>query len=128
MTDWRRVIAFEKHTYVQSFPITSFLLAGVSYYKDTIKGIQKDEILTMKLEPNQYDSAAIVIKQGENTCGYVPRDMQSKVRPYVPSNVKVIDKRLVENNIYSLRVDIVKHADIPIAAPQSKAAQDPAPA
>ena len=25
----------------------------------------------------------------------------------VPSKVKVIDKRLVENNIYSLRVDII---------------------
>ena len=128
MTDWKRVIAFEKHTYVQSFPITSFLLAGVSYYKDTIKEIQKDDTLYMQAEPNAYDSSAIVIKRGDDICGYVPREMQAKVKAYAPSCVKVIDKRLVENNIYSLRVDIVKHADAPRAAPQSTEGSDPAPA
>ena len=29
----------------------------------------------------------------------------------LPSQVKVIDKRLVENNIYSLRVDIIEKED-----------------
>ena len=109
MTDWRRVIGFEKHTYVQSFPITSFLLSGVSHYKDTIKDINIGDVLTMSFEPtNTYDSSAIIVKNSNNTCGYVPKDIKDKVKLHVPSQVKVIDKRRVENNIYSVRVDIVK--------------------
>jgi hypothetical protein len=108
MTDWRRVFGYEKHTYVQSFPVTSFLLAGVSFYKDTIKGINIGDILDMSFESNKYDSNAIIIKNNTDTCGYVPKDVKDKVKEYVPSQVKVIDKRLVENNIYSLRVDIVE--------------------
>ena len=43
MTDWIKVIGFEKHTYVQSFPVTSFLLSGVSFYKDTLKNFTLGE-------------------------------------------------------------------------------------
>jgi hypothetical protein len=111
MTDWRRVFGFEKHTYVQSFPITSFLLSGVSFYKDTIKDISIGDILDMTIEPNKYDNSAIIIKKITNVCGYVPKDIKEKVKSYVPSQVKVIDKRLIENNIYSLRVDIIKKED-----------------
>ena len=32
--------------------------------------------------------------------------MKEKIKIYVPSKVNVIDKRLVENNIFSLRVDV----------------------
>ena len=109
MTDWRRVIGFEKHTYIQEFPITSFLLVGVSHYKDTVNNINIGDILDMDFEPNNiYDSSAIVIKNITDICGYVPKDSQDKVKSYVPSQVKVIDKILVENNIYSLRVDIIE--------------------
>jgi hypothetical protein len=107
MTDWKRVYAFEKYSYVQSFPITSFLLSGVSFYKDTIKDISNGDILSMNFEPNEYDNTAIVIKKDTKICGFVPKDLKEKIKIYVPSNVKVIDKRLVEKNIYSLRVDIV---------------------
>ena len=62
----------------------------------------------MSFEPNNYDSSAIIIKKNIDICGYVPKDIKDKVKSYVPSQVKVIDKRLVENNIYSLRVDIVE--------------------
>jgi hypothetical protein len=106
MTDWRRVIGFEKHTYVEKFPVTSFLLSGVSFYKDTIKDININDILDMTFEPNSYDSSAIIIKKLIDICGYVPKDIKDKVKSYVPCQVKVIDKRLIENNIYSLRVDI----------------------
>ena len=108
MTDWRRVFGFEKHTYVQSFPVTSFLLSGVSFYKDTIKDIHIGDMLDMSFEPNKYDSSAIIIKKVTDICGYVPKDIKDKVKLHVPSQVKVIDKRLVENNIYSLRVDIIE--------------------
>jgi hypothetical protein len=107
MADWRRVIGFEKHTYVQSFPVTSFLLSGVSFYKDTIKDINNDDILDMTSESNTYDSTAIVIKRGSDICGYVPKDSKEKVTPYVPSQVKVIDKHHIKDGIYSLRVDII---------------------
>jgi len=107
MTDWHRVFGFEKYTYVQSFPMTSFLLSGVSFYKDTIKEINIGDILDMSFEPNVYDSSAIIIKKLTDICGYVPKDLKDKVAPHVPSQVKVIDKHLIENNIYSLRVDII---------------------
>lgn len=105
MTDWTRVHAYAQHTYVHSFPITSFLLAGVSNYTDTIKDISVNDILYMSLEPeNKYDSTAIVIKFNDNICGYVPKDLKEKILPYVPSNVKVIHKHFIKGN-YSLRVD-----------------------
>ena len=108
MTDWRRVIGFEKHTYVQAFPITSFLLAGVKSYQDSIENIKEGDILDMDFEPNNtYDSSAIVIKNITDICGYVPKDSQDKVKSYVPSQVKVIDKRR-HKGIYSLRVDIIE--------------------
>jgi len=107
MTDWRKVFGFEKHTYIQSFPVTSFLLTGVSFYKDTIKNIKIDDILDMSLEPNEYDSTAIIIKRNTDICGFIPKDNKEKVKPYVPAQVKVIDKRHVEHDIYSLRVDII---------------------
>ncbi len=112
MSDWTRVFGFKKYTYVQSFPITSFLLSGVSFYKDTIKDINIGDILNMSFEPNNYDSSAIIIKKNTDICGYVPKDIKDKVKSHVPSQVKVIDKRLVENNIYSLRVDIIENAHL----------------
>lgn len=108
MSDLRRVYGFEKYTYVQSFPVTSFLLSGVSFHKDTIKSINLGDILDMSFEPNIYDNSAIIIKRLTDVCGYVPKEIKDKVKQYVPSQVKVIDKRL-KNSIYSLRVDIIQN-------------------
>ena len=109
MTDWRRVIGFEKHTYIQAFPITSFLLVGVSNYKDSIENIKEGDILDMDFEPNNiYDSSAIVIKNITDICGYVPKDSQDKVKSYVPSQVKVSHKTRCKGGIYSVRVDIIE--------------------
>ena len=105
MTDWGRVIGFEKNTYVESFPVTSFLLSGVSHYQHTIKDINIGDILDMSLESNDYDRVAIVIKKNTDTCGYVRKDNKDKVISYVPSQVKVIDKHFFKG-VYSLRVDI----------------------
>ena len=107
MTDWTRVHAFAKHSYVESFPVTSFLLSGVSFYKDTIKNINVGDILNMMFESNQYDETAIVIKKYSDICGYVPKDIKDIIKNHVPSCVKVIDKRYVENGIYSLRVNLM---------------------
>ena len=107
MTDWQKVFSVEKYIQVQSFPVSSFLLAGVSFYKNIINNINIDDILDMNFESNIYDNSAIVIKKNIDTCGYVPKDIKDKVKAYVPCQLKVIDKRLIENNIYSLRVDII---------------------
>jgi len=96
MSDWGRVFSFEKHTYVQSFPVTSFLLSGVSFYKDTVKDINIGDILHMTLESNEYDTSAIVIKKNIDICGYVPKEIKNKVISYVPSQVKVIDKHFLK--------------------------------
>jgi hypothetical protein len=107
MTDWVRVFGFEKHTYVQKFPLTSFSLAGVSNYQDNIKNINIDDVLEMSFEPdNIYDSSAIVIRNLSEVCGYVPKDLQEKVKRHVPSKVKVIYKNRTKG-IYSLRVDVL---------------------
>ena len=107
MTDWVRVHAYAQHTYVEKFPITSFLVAGVKSYQDTIKDISVNDILYMSFEPeNKYDSTAIVIKRNDDICGYVPKDLKEKFLSYVPSNVKVIDKHFFKGN-YSLRIDII---------------------
>ncbi len=108
MTDWCRVHAFEKYTYVQKFPVSSFLLSGVSFYKETINNIKIGDILSMDFEINKYDPSAIVIKTDNNTCGYVPKDLKEKIKSFVPSQVKVIDKHRIENGIFSLRVDVIE--------------------
>jgi hypothetical protein len=60
----------------------------------------------MTSESNKYDSSAIVIKKNENVCGYVPKHLKEKIQSFVPSTVRVFDKRYTKNGIYSLRVDI----------------------
>lgn len=108
MADWRRIIGFEQHTYVQKFPVTSFLLSGVTHYKDIIKTIQIDDLLKMDFEPeNIYDKNAIKIHKNNIICGYVPKDIKEKIILYIPSDVKVIDKRHIKDDIYSLRVDVI---------------------
>jgi len=110
MADWKRIIGFEQHTYVQNFPVLSFLLSGVSYYKDIIETIQIDDILKMEFEPeNKYDDKAIKITKNNTICGYVPKDIQEKILSCVPSDVKVIDKRNVKDDIYSLRVEVIRN-------------------
>ena len=108
MTDWVRVHGFHYNTYVQDFPVTSFLLAGVSNYQDTIKHIEINTILDMQFEPeNKWDKDAIIVKYGSDICGYVPKDTREKIVSFVPCNLMVIDKRRVKGGIYSLRVDII---------------------
>ena len=109
MTDWNKVIGCDKYIHAPPFPITSFLLAGVKSYQDSIENIKEGDILDMSFEPNNiYDSSAIVIKKITDICGYVPKDCKDKVKSYVPSQVKVSHKTRCKGGIYSLRVDIEK--------------------
>jgi hypothetical protein len=104
MADWTRIHAYAQHTYVQSFPTTSILLAGVSNYTETLKDIKIDDVLSMDYEPtNKFDPTAIVITLDGAKCGYVPKEIKGKIIEFVPSPVKVIDKHY-RKGIYSLRV------------------------
>jgi len=106
MTDWTHVHSYAKHASVEHYPVTSFLLSAVSFHQEVIKDLEIDEVLQMEFEVNEYDPKAIVIKKGSEICGYVPKDIKEKVLSFVPSKVKVLEKRLY-NNIFSLRVNIV---------------------
>lgn len=119
MTDWTKVHAFAKHSYIQSFPVTSFLVSGVSFYKEIIKEINIEDILEMIFESNKFDSSAIAIKKDSHLCGYVPKDIKEKIKKYVPGKVKVIDKRYIENDIYSIRVDVVHSTSLPSSSSSS---------
>ena len=75
MVDWRRIIGFEQHTYVQTSPMLSFLLSGVSYYTDIIETIQVNDILKMEFElENKYDNKAITITKNNTIYGYARKD------------------------------------------------------
>ena len=93
--------------YVEKFPINSFLLSGPRYFQDIIRTINIYDVLTMIYEPNEYDDSAIVIKKNGITCGHVPQDSKGKIARFVPSQVKVIDKRNVEPYIWNLRVEVI---------------------
>jgi len=102
MTDWMR-----DYTFLGSYPTTSFLVCGVSFYTNTVNQINIDDILQMEFEPdNTFDAYAIVIKRNNEKCGYVPKHIQHRIAKYVPCQVRVIDKCYIEHDIHSLRVDI----------------------
>ena len=107
MSDWGRIYAYEKHANVIKYPTTSFLIAGVSFYKDVTDNLKIGDLLDMNFDPeNIYDKAAIVIKYNDNTCGHVPKDMKEKISGFVPCNLRVIDKRLGKNDNFGIRVDV----------------------
>ena len=56
-----------------SFPEQSFLIAGISFYKNNCSYITYETELTMEFEPdNKYDKSAISIKNNNKKIGYVP--------------------------------------------------------
>lgn len=91
------------------FPVTSCLLSGVSHYKEVVKDIMVDNILEMSFDPdNKYDSNAIVVRKDDKVCGFVPRDVQAKMKKYVPCKVVVIDKHYIADGVFSLRINLLQ--------------------
>ena len=93
--------------YVEKFPINSFLLTGPRYFQDVIRTINIHDTLSMTFQSNEYDNSAIVIKKNGIACGHVPQNSKEKIARFVPSQVKVIDKRLADPYVWNLRVEVI---------------------
>lgn len=102
----KSILAFEKSK--PKFPHTSFLLAGVSHYTSIVQTIHIGDSLFMTFQPdNPHDSTAICIMKDGNICGYVPMKLKEKIAQHVPSHITVINKQLIKDDIYGIRVDII---------------------
>jgi hypothetical protein len=87
------------------FPEKSFLISGISFYKENCSNITYDTELIMKLEPdNKYDISAISIMNNDKIIGYVPN---TKIKELCKNNIteplKIINIKIINGN-YGIRV------------------------
>jgi len=87
------------------FPEKSFLISGISFYKENCSNITYDTELLMKHEvDNKYDPFAISIMNNDKIIGYVPN---SKIKELCKNNIteplKIINIKLINGN-YGIRV------------------------
>ena len=88
------------------FPEKSFLIAGISFYKENCLNITYDTELFMKHEPyNKYDSFAISIINNGKIIGYVPKNNEIKelCKNNITQSLKIINIKMINNN-YGIRV------------------------
>ena len=87
------------------FPEKSFLVSGISFYKDNCLDITYDKELTMEFEPdNQYDETAIVVKNNNKTIGYVPNSQIKKIcKENITEPLKILNIKIINGN-YGIRV------------------------
>lgn len=74
----------------------SFSVAGVSFYRSVVDHVKLGDYLDMKAEPdNKYDKNAIAILKNGETCGYVPKQLNTIFKRNLNSyKLKVIEKRV----------------------------------
>ena len=87
------------------FPEKSFLISGISFYKENCSNITYDTELLMKHEvDNKYDPFAISIMNNYKIIGYVPN---SKIKELCKNNIteplKIINIKIINGN-YGIRV------------------------
>ena len=84
--------------------IKSFLVSGISFYKNNCLDITYETELTMELEPgNKYDKTAISIKHN-NKIGYVPNSQIKELcKENITEPLKVLNIKLINGN-YGIRV------------------------
>jgi hypothetical protein len=87
------------------FPENSFLISGISFYKDNCLDITYETELLMKHEPdNKYDSLAISILNNNKIIGYIPN---TKIKELCKNNIteplKIINIKIINGN-YGIRV------------------------
>jgi len=87
------------------FPEKSFLISGISFYKENCSNITYDTELLMKPEvDNKYDPFAISIMNNDKIIGYVPN---SEIKELCKNNIieplKIINIKIINGN-YGIRV------------------------
>ena len=92
-----------------TFPKESFLISGISFYKENCINITYDTELIMKYEPhNKYDASAIFISilSNNNIVGYVP-NTSTEIKELCKNNIdeilKIINIKITNGN-YGIRV------------------------
>ncbi len=87
------------------FPEKSFLIAGISFYKENCSNITYDTELIMNPEPNnKYDTHAISIMNNDKIIGYVPNtEIKTLCKNNITEPLKIINIKIINNN-YGIRV------------------------
>ena len=88
-----------------NFPESSFLISGISFYKENCSNLNYNTELVMKHEPyNKYDPYAICIMNNDKIIGYVPN---TKIKELCKNNIteplKIINIKIINGN-YGIRV------------------------
>ena len=88
-----------------SFPEQSFLISGISFYKNNCLDITYETELTMELEPdNEFDKSAISIKNNNKKIGYVPNSQIKELcKKNITEPLKIINIKHIHGN-YGIRV------------------------
>jgi hypothetical protein len=86
------------------FPEKSFLISGISFYKDKTSNITYNTELIMKEEKdNNYDCDAICIMNNRNIIGYVPKINKELCKNNIDQILKIINIKSI-NGIPGIRV------------------------
>ena len=88
------------------FPEKSFLISGISFYKNNCLNITYETELVMKHEPdNVYDPFAISILHNNKIIGYVPNKIEIKelCKNNITERIKIINIKMINGN-YGIRV------------------------
>ena len=87
------------------FPEKSFLISGISFYKENCSNITYDTELLMKHEEdNKYDSFAISIMNNDKIVGYVPNtEIKELCKNNITETLKIINIKIINGN-YGIRV------------------------
>ena len=87
------------------FPKESFLVAGISFYKDNCLDITYETELIMEFEPdNEFDKSAISIKKDNKKIGYVPNcQIKELCTQNITEPLKIINIKRINGN-YGIRV------------------------
>ena len=87
------------------FPEKSFLISGISFYKENCSNITYDTELIMKHEvDNKYDPFAISIMNNDKIIGYVPNsEIKELCKNNITEPLKIINIKIINGN-YGIRV------------------------
>ena len=87
------------------FPENSFLISGISFYKENCSDVTYDTELVMKHEiNNKYDPFAISITNNDKVIGYVPNTgIKELCKNNITEPLKIINIKIT-NGSYGIRV------------------------